>query len=188
MGQGTDGDDVDAALGGCGKCCLVDAAGGFDDGAVADELHGLGHLLGCHVVEHDDVGFACEGLFDAGEVFDLDFDLGHMGGVGMGAVEGCLDAASHLDVVVLDEHGIVEAEAVVGSAADFDGVLVEQAQAWRGLARVDKLGAVGGSYLREFMGARGDAREMLQQVQRQPLPREDGAGRAVDGCDNGGLV
>ena len=142
--QRADGDDVDAALGGRGNSGFVDAAGGFDDGAVVDALYGFGHLRWGHVVEHDDVGTAFQSFLDACEVFDLDLDFGHMGGVGMGAVKRGLDAASHLDMVVFDEHGIVEAEAVVGSAADLDGVFVKQAQAWRGLARVDKLCAVWG--------------------------------------------
>ncbi len=47
------------------------------------------------------------------------------------------DASGGFYVVVLDEDAVVEADAVVGAAAEANGPLVERAEARRGLARVE---------------------------------------------------
>ena len=107
-----------------------------------------------------------------------------MAGVFVRALQRFLYSAGDLDVVVLDEDGVVQAETVVRAAADADGVLVEEAQARRGLARVDELRAVRRGDGRELVRARRDARHVLQKVQREALARQHGARRAVDGRDD----
>ena len=57
-----------------------------------------------------------------------------------GAFERRLDAARHREMVVLDQHRVVEAEAVIGAAAKTHRLLFQGAQAGRGLAGADDLG------------------------------------------------
>ncbi len=78
-------------------------------------------------------------------------------------------------VVVLDEHGVVEAEAVIETAAAAHGVFLELAQSRRGLAGFDnpRLGACDGIHQRAR--GRGDAGEVACEVQRHALRGEDAA-------------
>ena len=75
----------------------------------------------------------------------------------MGAAQGFFDAAGYLDVIVLDEDGIVKTKAVVGTTANFDRVFVKQAQAWCSLARVDEFCSERCGNGCEFMGAGGNS-------------------------------
>jgi hypothetical protein len=43
-------------------------------------------------------------------------------------------------VVFLDQHGVVQADAMVGAPPDAHRVLLREPQAWQRLARVDDLG------------------------------------------------
>ena len=78
-------------------------------------------------------------------------------------------------VVVLDQDGGVEPGAMVGAAAAAHGVLLEDAQRRRGLAGIEDGDAARGR-VDEARGQRGDARQPLQEVQRDPLGGEQGPG------------
>src|ERR1035438_9587796 len=83
-------------------------------------------------------GAAFEGLveFLAGAVFDLDWKSGVAG-----AVESVAHAAGRGDVVVLDQDGIVEANAVVQNAPGESGGFFESTQSGGGFAGVEDLAA-----------------------------------------------
>ena len=59
------------------------------------------------------------------------------------ALDGRANSAGDGDVVVLDQDGVVEAEAVIGAATGAHGVFFDSAQAGRRLARADDPGACG---------------------------------------------
>ena len=83
------------------------------------------------------------------------------------------DAAGRRDMVVLDQHRVVQAEAVVPAAADADRVLLEETEPGRGLARVGHRRARAGHGVHVAPRHRRHARQPLQQVEREPLARED---------------
>ena len=83
-------------------------------------------------------------------------------------------------VVVLDEHEVEEANAVVRAAAAVHSVFLEAPPAGRGLAGVEDFGLCAFHLLDELRGERGDAGETLHEVQRHTFRGEDGASRAVD--------
>jgi hypothetical protein len=91
-----------------------------------------------------------------------------------------LDAAGGDDVVFLDQDAVVEADAVVGAAADAHRVFLRQAQAGQGLAGVDDLGAGAGHGLHVGGGHGGGAGQQLHEVEAGALGGEQGAGRGVD--------
>ena len=93
---------------------------------------------------------------------DLDLD-GQLGVGGAGALHGGQDAAGGVDVVVLDEHHVIEGHAVVQSAAHAHGVLVQHAVAGQRLARVEHRRPGAGHGVHKAAGQRGDARQPLQE-------------------------
>ena len=103
------------------------------------------------------------------------------------APDGLDDAARHADVIVLDQHAVVEADAVIDAAAATHGVFRERAQRRDGLARVEHRDRARPRPRRTARVKRRDARQVLQEVQRRPLgrraatprrPRHRGAGLA----------
>src|SRR6185436_1889075 len=97
-------------------------------------------------------------------------------------------AAGDGEMVVLDEHRVVEAEAVVAAAAGADGVLLERAKAGGGLAGADDAGVGAGDGVDDAAGGGGDAGEVTEEVQRDALASEDRAGRALPICEGGAGV
>ena len=87
-------------------------------------------------------------------------------------------AARERDVVVLDQHAVVEPEAVVARAAGRDRVLLKHAQARRSLARVNDLRVRALDGLDEAARERRDAGEALHQVQGEAFAREQHVGEA----------
>ena len=82
-------------------------------------------------------------------------------------------------MVVLDEHCVVQAEAVIEAAAAAHGVFLQQAQAGRGLAGTDDARLGAGDCIGQSACLRGDAREAADEVQRHALPRQDAARRSL---------
>ena len=89
-----------------------------------------------HIVEQHHVGAFRQNLAQLVERVDLDLDFHQMAHKSLGGAQRGRDAAGDGDVVVLDEHRVVEAEAVIGAAAASHRVFLEGAQQRRGLARV----------------------------------------------------
>jgi hypothetical protein len=83
-------------------------------------------------------------------------------------------------VVLLDQDRVVETGAVVLSPARHHGLLLEDAQARRGLAGVEDPGAGALDRANEPGGEGGDARQVSEEVERDALGGEDRAPRAGD--------
>ena len=84
-------------------------------------------MLGRHVVEQDGIHANRKNLFKLGQRVDLDLDLDEVAGVRFCALDRGSDVASQRDVVVLDQDGIVEAEAVVAAATGADRIFFQRA-------------------------------------------------------------
>ncbi len=85
-------------------------------------------------------------------------------------------------VVVLDEHRVVQSHPVVGAAAAADGPLLGRTQARGRLAGVEDDRARARHGVHVATGQGRDARQSPQQVERQPLPGEDRPGPAPRSC------
>ena len=88
-------------------------------------------------------------------------------------------------MVVLDQDGVIQPEAVVHSAAAAHGVFLQRAQARRGLAGVDDDGAR--PLHRLHIGARksGDPRQPPEQVERRAFCGQKRAGVGVHAGEHG---
>ena len=93
-------------------------------------------------------------------------------------------AARDGDMIVLDQHGIVEAEPMIAAAADADRIFFDRAQARRCLARADDLRL--GVPDRRNHGRRrgGNSAQAAQEIQRNPFRRQNAPRRAGDGGDH----
>ena len=139
----------------------------------------LTHRYQIEIVDQHHVGNSnIEHFSQLLERIDLDLDLDQMPSGLLGAREHRRDAAGHRDVVVLDQHRVVEAEAVIVAAAATHRVFFQRAQSRRGLARANdaRLGMRDAGH--ELGGSGGDAGEMAEKVERDTLGAEDGAGIA----------
>ena len=101
------------------------------------------------------------------------------GAAGQRAPGGLPHPAGQRRVVLLDQHGVVEAAPVVGAAAGAHRLLLEVAQAGRGLAGVEDPRARALHRLDEARRERGDPGEAAEEVERHPLAREDRRRRAA---------
>ena len=101
------------------------------------------------------------------------------------APHGLGDAAGERHVVVLDQHGVVEAVAVVAAAAHAHGVLLERAQAGRRLARAATTRVVEALEARHDVAGRGgDPAQVAEQVERGALAGEQRPRRARHARDH----
>ena len=116
--------------------------------------------------------------------------MGRVGERGAGALEDCCEISLALggengEVIVFDEDGVREREAVVVAAAAADGVALEEAERRCGFAGVDDAGVGAGGLFYKLRGEGGDTREALDEVEGDALGLEDGAGRALGVCESG---
>ena len=88
--------------------------------------------------------------------------------------------AGERGVVLLHEHGVVEPGAVARAAAGAHRLLLERAQAGRGLAGVEDPDACALDRPHVAGGERGHARQPAEEVERHPLRREDRGAAAGD--------
>ncbi|CDN41104.1 hypothetical protein BN871_AB_01020 [Paenibacillus sp. P22] len=186
--EGADGNDVHAGLGDGPDRFQPHPARRFrkDMGRTAlDQTNGLRHKLRLHIVEHDDVRAAIKSFADLLHRFRLDLDLHRVRDDGTGRDHGRGDAAGSLDMVVLDHDGVVQAEAVIGAAADADGVLLQHPVARSRLAGVDQTSREPVQNVDEAACLGGDARQALHQVEREPLARQNAVRAAFHLGDDG---
>ena len=92
--------------------------------------------------------------------------------------DGLADASGEPHVVVLNQHGIEEPDAMIGRASHCHGVFFERAQRWRRLSGVEHGDASAGR-VHERTGARRDAGETLQKIERGALPHQESARAAA---------
>ena len=131
-----------------------------------------------HVVQQYPVDARRQGRPDVVERLGLDLQAQpRLGLVQPG--DGRRDPAGQAQVVVLDEQRLAQVEAVVGSAAATDGVLLEIAQPGRGLARVQEHGAGAVQFGHAAGRQSGDPGQPAEQVQGSPLAGQDGAARTA---------
>ena len=145
VGEGADGDEVDACGGDVADAVEGDAAAGFGERAAGDLLDGGAKIFDGEVVEHDGVDVGGEDCLDLVEAVDFDFEVGGVGECSACGEQSFGEAAGARggedgEVVVLGHDGVGEGEAVVVAAAAADGVALEEAEAGGGLARVDDAG------------------------------------------------
>lgn len=81
-----------------------------------------------HVVEQNSVGGERERLLKLGQRVDFHFDLDQMTCADAGSLDCSAHPACDCDVVVLDQDGVVEAEAMVATAARAHGMFFQCAQ------------------------------------------------------------
>ena len=111
--------------------------------ARAIALHGFAHVIERELVEHDDVGAGVERLVEFIERFHFHFDR-DAGRSSARRGDGAADRAGGDDVVLLDEHHVVEPEAMVLRAAAARGVFLREPQAGQRLARIENAAAGAG--------------------------------------------
>ena len=182
MRERADGNEIHAGPGNRADVRQVHAAAGLGLHAAFDFLHRQPQLNRVHVIEQDNVRPRIGGLLDLfqGVRFDLDFEIRiffprALDGGGDGIRFFAVQCGK---VIVLDEHHIEQAEAMVVSAAARDGVFLETPPAGRGFARVQNLRVSSFDGLDELRGQRGDAGKPLDEIQRDALGAQNGAGRA----------
>ena len=195
MGEGAYGNPFDTGRGDGADGLEGHAAAGFEgDGLVAADCGGFAQLVGGHVVKEDDVHPA-QAAEHADLVERVGLDLyGDTRLEAQGFVDSALDAvrvAGDGEVVVLGEHLVEEAEAVVGGAACAHGEALELAEPGRGLARVEDRGAGAFDGIDEPARERGDAGQALEEVEGGALggeQRSRGASRCERGVAGGEFV
>ena len=125
-------------------------------------------------------GACVQRLIDLVEGCALDDHHHAFGCFGDGLSGGLSDAAGDCRVVLLDEDGVAEPEAVIEPAAGLDCALLELAQAGRRLTRVEdaRLGAV--NRVDVACGQRRHTRQPPEEVERHALTGQDRPRRAFD--------
>ena len=98
----------------------------------------------------------------------------------MATIDGLDDAAGKIDMVVLQQNHVEEADAMVHAAADLDGLLLQDAEARRRLARVEDVGSRALQALHVAARHRGDAAHALHDVEHQTLRLQQRAHLARD--------
>lgn len=92
-------------------------------------------------------------------------------------------------MVLLDQNGVPQREAVVAAATAAHGVFLRNAQPGQRLAGVDNLRPGAGNRVGVDAGLAGNCRQQLQEIQRTALGGKQGAGIGADpakhlvGCD-----
>ena len=180
VGEGADGEEVDAGLGDRPGPVEGQPAGGLgaDAGRAAEGDRGA-QVVQRHVVEQHQVGTGGDHLADLldGVALDLDLEVGPLRADGL---EGRHDAAGGDDVVVLDEGGVRQRHPVVAAATGDDRRLLQSTQPGGGLAGVADLRTGAGDGGDPGRGQRRDPGQVAEQVEGGPLGGQQGAHRAGD--------
>ena len=124
MGEPAYGDQVDTAGGDGWGRRRCDTTGGFGQSATIHHCHRLAQFIGRHVVEEHGVDADIQRLLELSQGIDLKLYLDHMPGSRARPLQGLPDAAGDGDVIVLNQYGIVEAEAMIATATSAHGVFL----------------------------------------------------------------
>ena len=99
--------------------------------------------------------------------------------VSMATVDGIVDAAGEVDMVVLQENHVEETDAMVHAAANLHSLLFEHTHARSGLASVEDVG-LGTFEALHILGSHGgDAAHALHDVEHEALSLEQRASLAL---------
>lgn len=182
--KGTDGDKIDTALRIIAESIHGDAARRLGLVLAVDQLDSLTSLGRCEIVEHDAVDAADgENLIELVEIANLDLDtkiLAFLLEILVDTGDGLIDAARKVDMVVLEEDHVEEADAVVAASANLDSHLVEKAHARGRLASVDNLGVETLELGDVTRGCGCDAAHVLHDIENEPLGEKKGLGATLD--------
>ena len=126
LGQRPNRHIVHARLGNCTQGVFVYPARGFQFGLALGEGDGLAHFVQAQFVQHDDVGPGIQCLAQFFQAFYFNFHRLARGNL-VSSSHGLGDAATGGDVVSLNNEGVIQADAVIVSAALGDGVFLRQA-------------------------------------------------------------
>ncbi|BAF58407.1 hypothetical protein PTH_0227 [Pelotomaculum thermopropionicum SI] len=173
MGEGAGRNQVDPCCGHGPDVFFADPAGGLHQGAPVNQGHGLLHGRRVHVVQHDDVGPGLQGLFYPSQVLHFNLNPGRVGSAPPRRLHRRPDPAGRFDVVVLDQHGIVKAEAVIVPAAHPDRVFFKHPEARRGFSGIHQAGLFPGNQFNQPRRPGGNAGQALQEIQGQALAGQD---------------
>ncbi len=111
------------------------------------------------------------------ERIDLDLNLDEMAGGGLRALEHRANAAGDGNVVVFNQHGVIQPETVVETAAATNRVFFERAQARRRLAGTADARTRAGDTAHELVRRGRHPREASQQIERGAFGAKHGACR-----------
>lgn len=173
MSQRSDRDYVDAAGGRPADGVEIDTSARFQNDSFAVLLCSLGHGEGIHVVKQDDVSASFDSLLDLSKCLTLHLDPDHMPRRVSHACHGFANRAGSSYVVVLDHHGVEEAEAVVLASSAPDCIFLERPQPRNRFACVSDARFKSGEFLHELVSESGDTTQVHQVVQGCPLSREE---------------
>lgn len=173
---------IDARLGNRAHGLQIHAAAGFSFRASGDEEHGIAQFSKRHVVEQHDVRAGACRMLDLQQRigFDFNFQSGrmftralHRGGDGVR-----LRITQRREMVVLDEHHVPKAEAMVLRAAATDRVLFQFTPARSRLACVENRRAGAGNRFNKPQRDSRNAGEALHKIQRDAFGSEQRASGA----------
>lgn len=141
--------------------------------------------LAGEVVEHNDVSSGIDGLVGLCLTLDLDLDFERKPPRALGGGNGVPDAAAAPDVVILEHDHGAEVHPMAVCAADQHAVLLDEAEAGRGLARAGELATVAGGPQVDEEPPRhaGDAAAAGEDVEGDTLAQQDAPRGAGDGGD-----
>src|SRR6478752_3133972 len=175
---------IDAGRRDCLGACGGDAAGSLGDRTVAGHGDGLPEFVYRHIVEQNRIHAERQYLFELQQCIDLDLDLDEVPRMRFRALDRGADVARKRDVIVLDQNGVVEAEAVIAAAAGADRIFLERAKSGCRLAGADDAcprSLRGGD---ERGGRRCNAAQVTEKVQRCPFGGQQTSCGPVDGGDD----
>jgi hypothetical protein len=138
------------------------------------------YIVERHVVEQHGVDAGAERLFELRQRVDLDLDLDQVADMAAHAADRLGDAAGDGDVIVLDQRGVVEAEAMVGSAPCPDRVFLQRPHERRRLARADDARLGVRNRRHERCGRAGHSAEPADEIERDALGGQHAARRTLD--------
>lgn len=179
MGERADGNKIHAGLGDGPDILQIHTSAGLGFGASGDQFDRSAQLVGRHIIQQDNVGTGGDGLPDLIERLGFNFDLqlrklcprapdGSCDGIGFGVAQGG-------QVIVLDEHQVEKAEAMVLSAAAVNSVFLQTPPAGCGFARVEDLCACAFDGFNELCRQGRDPGQALNEIQCDTFRRQDGA-------------
>ena len=169
MGQGTDGDDIHPAPGHRRHRLKGNTARGLYQGPVVYETDRLLHGSGVHIVKHDDIDTAGQALAYLLQGLGLNLNTQGMGNLPAQQGHGPGNRSAGLDMIILDQDTVGQAETMVITAADLHRVFFQEAQAGGGLAGIGDPHRTRLHLFDKAGGEGGNAGEALQEIERQPL-------------------
>ena len=123
-----DRQQIDPACGDRRRGIRPDAPGRLGDRPPVNHPDGLAQHVRAHVVQQHRIHSQGHRLVELCQRVDLELDLHQMADAGPGPLHRRPHSAGDGDVVVLDQHRIIQAEPVVGSAADPHRVFLREPQ------------------------------------------------------------